>query len=126
MKYVKALENKSVRTTPFAKKGTQCVFPFLISEAKAGKSSASRIDVELQIGFQVRETLLAQESLAATSQDRSVVFEPLVWCVTYIGESVYIMAACLRWKSWEGSKDHFQGGYRTVISTLQLSQVSNR
>jgi hypothetical protein len=98
------------RTSPFAKKLTQCVFPFLISEAKSEKSGVPQNDIELQICFAARETLLAQQRLASAASTTVLAFEPLVWCVTYRGETIHVTAACLNWKDGDGD----EGAYGTV------------
>lgn len=112
LKYVKNLQKGSrVRMTPFKKPGTGSVFPFLISEAKSATSSKNASAIELQIFFQLMETLLAQNSLATKRDGGFAAFEPLVWGLTYTGESIHIIAACLRWEQPVGSSN---GYYCTV------------
>lgn len=111
-KYVQNLPKGSrVRATPFKKPGTGTVFPFLISEAKSATSSKNQSDIELQIFFQLRETLLAQNSLATKWDGGIAAFEPLVWGLTYAGERIHIIAACLRWEQPVGCSN---GYYCTV------------
>ena len=119
-KYVRGLSKTSaVRTTPFAQKHTECVFPFLISEAKSQKSGVSRNEIELQICFVVRETLLVQQSLASAANTRELAFEPLVWCVTYRGEIIHVTAACLKWKTRNDGEGAYGVVWNSVLSQAQ-------
>ncbi|KAH0591863.1 hypothetical protein MHUMG1_10374 [Metarhizium humberi] len=123
LKYMRGLTKTSaVRTTPFVRKDTKCVFPFLISEAKSEKAGVSQSEIELQICFAARETLLAQQSLASATNTGRLAFEPLVWCVTYRGETIDITAACLHWKDGEGD----EGAYGTDLMRIWSGNLSSQ
>lgn len=110
----------------FKNKSNLAVFPFLISEAKSGNASMSQNDVESQVMFIIREALLVQMELAelptetasSNTPEPSLAFEPLVWCISYRGETVDILAACLDWKH---RSDDIPGGYRTVCYTMNIN-----
>lgn len=113
------------RMSPFSNAENKCVLPFLISEAKSSTSGKSQGEIELQVFFQIRAMLLAQNMLATKPGGDVAAFDPLVWAVTYAGDRVHIFAAGLRWRQL---KRYSKSRLCTVVfphSTLQSFDVNN-
>jgi hypothetical protein len=84
-----------VRSSPF-KDGVQpLLFPFLILEAKSGKSSSGFYEIQTQTAFPIFALLRLQEDLLARVQDSGVADRPLIWFFANRGDAWRVYGCCL-------------------------------
>lgn len=74
-----------IRTSPFKEGIEPLIFPFLILEAKAEKSSNGFMDIQTQTMFPIQALLKLQEDLQHDPTEANV--GPLVWFLAYRGDS---------------------------------------
>ncbi|KAF4466992.1 hypothetical protein FALBO_6141 [Fusarium albosuccineum] len=115
---------EALKTTPFRAEGEPIVFPFLIIEAKSEKGADSLTDAEVQSAFAIRQLLLIQRELAqAADEDGGWDGGPLVWFLSYKGESWRVSAAYI---DHQGTTAYYRvvrlwsGGIDSQESALQL------
>ncbi|KIX06830.1 uncharacterized protein Z518_04806 [Rhinocladiella mackenziei CBS 650.93] len=78
----------SIKTSPFKHGCQPLLFPFILLEAKSEKSPDAFSKINLQTGFAIRALLELQRNLAhATVENRQSGMKPLVWFLSYRGES---------------------------------------
>ncbi|KAJ5738051.1 hypothetical protein N7493_001206 [Penicillium malachiteum] len=90
------LVNEFLGEPPLDEEGDSLIFPFLLLEAKSGKSANSDWhSVQLQSAFPVRTLLCAQESLRDMSKPHAnqQLQDPLLWLLMNRGEDWRICAA---------------------------------
>ena len=76
-----------VRSSPFKEGIASLLFPFLILEAKSGRSSYNFNDIFNQTAFPIQTLLKLQEHLRAQVQENEAGPSPLVWYFAYKGDS---------------------------------------
>ena len=84
-----------VRNSPFKDGVEPLLFPFLILEAKSGKSSSGFYEVQTQTAFPIFALLKLQEDLLARVQDGGIANGPLIWFFANRGDAWRVYGCCL-------------------------------
>lgn len=84
-----------VRNSPFKDGVEPLLFPFLILEAKSGKSSSGFYEIQTQTAFPIFALLKLQEDLLAQVQDGGVANGPLIWFFANRGDAWRVYGCCL-------------------------------
>lgn len=91
----KTLKN-TLNISPFPKEVEPLLYPFLMLEAKSDKQG-NRLAVELQTAFCLRRLLKLQHELRlAAGTDTVWETGPLVWLITWYGDSWYVSGGFVR------------------------------
>ncbi|KAH8805455.1 hypothetical protein F5884DRAFT_799316 [Xylogone sp. PMI_703] len=84
-----------VRSNPFKDGVEPLLFPFLILEAKSGKSSSGFYEIQTQTAFPIFALLKLQEDLLARVQDGGMADGPLIWFFANRGDAWRVYGCCL-------------------------------
>ncbi|CZR58787.1 uncharacterized protein PAC_08679 [Phialocephala subalpina] len=82
-----------IQTTPFLQRGDPLLFPFLILEAKSEEGRGHR-NCGVQTSLPIWALLKAQERLSELSCPLKELGGPLVWYISYLGDSWHVSACC--------------------------------
>ena len=77
----------------------------MCSSDLSAKANISQHSVQFQASLSIREALISQKNLALGPGGRdsdTLAFTPLVWSVTYLGDSCTVLAATLKHRNgWD-------------------------
>jgi hypothetical protein len=87
-----------VRSSPFKDGVEPLLFPFLVLEAKSGKSSSGFFEIQTQTAFPIFALLKLQEDLLArlrASGTADVAGRPLIWFLANRGDAWRVYGCCI-------------------------------